>query len=102
MSALGQKRTFAVQNGMSALPPKADMCGATSRCPLCANSGHRVAYVFDIEVFANGQRRVVYQFDCDGERQPCGCGPSYPSVMAISQTDLPCRSVIAEAYSGDW
>ena len=28
MSALGQKRTFAVQNGMSALTPKADMCGA--------------------------------------------------------------------------
>ena len=28
MSALGQKRTFAVQNGMSALPPIADMCGA--------------------------------------------------------------------------
>ena len=27
MSALGQKRTFAVQ-GMSALAPKADMCGA--------------------------------------------------------------------------
>ena len=29
MSALGQKRTFAVQNGMSALPPIADMCAAT-------------------------------------------------------------------------
>ena len=29
MSALGHKRTFAVQNVMSALPPKADMCGAT-------------------------------------------------------------------------
>ena len=28
MSALGQKRTFAVQKGMSALPPKADMCSA--------------------------------------------------------------------------
>jgi hypothetical protein len=28
MSALGHKRTFAVQSGMSALPPKADMCGA--------------------------------------------------------------------------
>ena len=28
MSALGQKRTYAVQKGMSALPPKADMCGA--------------------------------------------------------------------------
>ena len=30
MSALGQKQTFAVQNVMSALTPKADMCGATS------------------------------------------------------------------------
>jgi hypothetical protein len=28
MSALGQKRTCAMQNGMSALPPIADMCGA--------------------------------------------------------------------------
>src|SRR5262249_37652725 len=28
MSALGHKRTCAVQKGMSALPPKADMCGA--------------------------------------------------------------------------
>jgi hypothetical protein len=25
---LGQKQTYAVQNVMSALPPKADMCGA--------------------------------------------------------------------------
>ena len=40
MSALGHKQTFAVQNVMSALPPKADMCSATSACPLCANSGH--------------------------------------------------------------
>jgi hypothetical protein len=29
MSALGQKQTFAVQNSMSALPPKTDMCSAT-------------------------------------------------------------------------
>ena len=28
MSALGQKRTCAAQNVMSALPPKADMCSA--------------------------------------------------------------------------
>ena len=28
MSALGQKQTCAVQKGMSALPPIADMCGA--------------------------------------------------------------------------
>jgi hypothetical protein len=29
MSALGHKQTFAPQKAMSALPPKADMCGAT-------------------------------------------------------------------------
>jgi hypothetical protein len=29
MSALGQKQTCAAQKGMSALLPKADMCGAT-------------------------------------------------------------------------
>ena len=29
MSALGQKQTFAVQKGMSALPPIADICSAT-------------------------------------------------------------------------
>jgi hypothetical protein len=28
MSALGHKRTYAPQQAMSALPPKADMCGA--------------------------------------------------------------------------
>jgi hypothetical protein len=28
MSALGQKRTYAPQKIMSALPPKADACGA--------------------------------------------------------------------------
>jgi hypothetical protein len=28
MSALGHKRTFVPQKVMSALPPKADMCGA--------------------------------------------------------------------------
>ena len=40
MSALGQKQTFAVQNVMSALPPKADIRGAISECPLSASSGH--------------------------------------------------------------
>src|SRR5262245_1539746 len=33
MSALGQKQTYAMQNGMSALPPKADMCGALAHVP---------------------------------------------------------------------
>ena len=40
MSALGQKRTFRSAIAMSALPPKADMCGATRSCPLSAISGH--------------------------------------------------------------
>ena len=47
MSALGHKQTFAVQTGMSALPPKADMCSAqadvrfvpadiaTDQCDVC-------------------------------------------------------------------
>jgi hypothetical protein len=30
MSAFGHKRTYAVQNGMSALPPKADICSAVA------------------------------------------------------------------------
>src|SRR4029453_4550790 len=38
MSALGQKRTCAVQKGMSALPPKATL-NASFECPLGANSG---------------------------------------------------------------
>ena len=39
MSALGHRRTFAVQKSMSALLPKADMW-CTSPCLLCAKSGH--------------------------------------------------------------
>jgi hypothetical protein len=31
MSALGQKRTFAAHNGMSALPPKADIQAISPR-----------------------------------------------------------------------
>ena len=36
MSALGQKQTYAVQEGMSALPPKADI-SALARNLLCCN-----------------------------------------------------------------
>ena len=46
MSALGQKQTCAVQNVMSALPPKADICGAQARCPLSANSGHSCLFSY--------------------------------------------------------
>ena len=37
----GSKLTCRHLIAMSALSPKADMCSATSACPLCANSGHR-------------------------------------------------------------
>jgi hypothetical protein len=39
MSALGQKQTFAVQEGMSALPPKADISVRLAARPLCAKNG---------------------------------------------------------------
>jgi len=41
MSALGQKQTFALQQVMSALPPKAGHVRCNWRCLLWANSGHR-------------------------------------------------------------
>src|SRR5262245_38416840 len=41
MSALGQKQTYAVQKGISALPPIATSI-AFSACPLRAKSGCRV------------------------------------------------------------
>ena len=40
MSALGQKQTFAVQKSVSALLPKADMCGATRDVRFVPKSRH--------------------------------------------------------------
>ena len=45
MSALGQKRTFAVQTAMSALPPKADMRSAKRDVRFAPESGHSSVYV---------------------------------------------------------
>jgi len=42
MSALGQKQTFAMQNGMSALSPQADIERLANECPLRADSGHKL------------------------------------------------------------
>jgi hypothetical protein len=55
MSALGQKQTFAPQKVMSALPPKADMCGAARdvRYGPIADMRHS----FDHLVGAGNQRR---------------------------------------------
>ena len=46
MSALGQKQTFAAQKAMSALPPKADMCGAIAH----------VCFVPKADIGRNGDR----------------------------------------------
>jgi hypothetical protein len=42
MSVLGHKQTFAVRKGMSALPPKADICGATSDVRFGAEADNNV------------------------------------------------------------
>ena len=40
MSALGQKRTYTLQKGMSALPPESRHVRCDYGCPLWAKSGH--------------------------------------------------------------
>ncbi len=45
MSALGQKRTYAVQNGMSALPPKADIDWSLPNVPLAVSTDVTVAHL---------------------------------------------------------
>src|SRR5215831_8807603 len=46
MSALGQKQTFAPQKAMSALTPKADMCGATRDVRLNCIGDHGCGFDF--------------------------------------------------------
>ena len=60
MSALGHKQTFAVQIGMSALHPKADMCGATKDVryvPIADIRTILVCGLFDDLVGTGKQRR---------------------------------------------
>src|SRR5215471_2477883 len=45
MSTLGHKQTFRGAIGVSALPPKADMCGATS--DVCFGQKADIAHLFD-------------------------------------------------------
>ena len=56
MSALGHKRTFCDAEVMSALPPIADMCGATRDVRLSANSGHRRLFDHLICTSRHGRR----------------------------------------------
>ena len=52
MSALGQKQTCAVQNGMSALPPIADMCGALAHVRFVPKAD--IARLFLLLISPNG------------------------------------------------
>ena len=74
MSALGQKQTCAVQKGMSALPPKADMCGALGhvrfgpKADMCsAQADVRFTPNRDIDcafrMSTKGQKRTPGQFE---------------------------------------
>jgi hypothetical protein len=57
MSALGQKQTYAVQNGMSALPPiataKADICPRS-----CLLYPRKRTYAVQLGMSALGQKRT--------------------------------------------
>ena len=63
MSALGYKRTFRSAIGMSALPPKADMCGATRDV--------RFVPIADISGFIRSPRRRERR---KGGQAECFCG----------------------------
>ena len=72
MSALGQKRTYAVQKVMSALPPKADMCSALAHVcfvPIADIApsfdqfvGPRKKRIWDSKTQSLGGREIDYQF----------------------------------------
>ena len=55
MSALGQKPTYAAHNGMSALPPKADICGALA--DVCFGPKADIGSLFD-DLVGTQQKRL--------------------------------------------
>jgi hypothetical protein len=79
MSALGHKRTFAVQNGMSALPPKADMCGAT----------RDVRFVPIADIPAGATQRLSCPGSCARWRAFTPCSKSVPKWSRIPLLNHP-------------
>ena len=61
MSALGQKQTFAVQNAMSALTPKADMCSALAHVRYIPGLGARSRYVTICLMVLRTGRRMLHR-----------------------------------------
>ena len=75
MSAMGQKRTFAVQNGMSALLPKADFPEWRLQCSLWATRGHT----------QNPRARFWAQYFVS--QSDCGNGPAVIILMMSAETN---------------
>src|SRR5215475_11037252 len=67
MSALGHKQTCALQTGMSALPPKADMCSALAH--VCFGPKADIVTLFDHLVGTGEQRRRHCEAECLRGRQ---------------------------------
>jgi hypothetical protein len=86
MSALGQKQTFAVQKGMSALPPKADMCSAPAH----------VCFV-PIATDAPPDFQAILKNDTD--QFLCVMGPEYAVLQQTVDSREICRDEAANAQS---
>jgi hypothetical protein len=76
MSALGQKQTRAVQNAMSALPPIADMCGATQNVRLVP-----IADILVMICLKQKDRREAVSPKSD---QPGGCDVRFTFFQLLS------------------
>ena len=69
MSALGQKQTYAVQHGMSALPSIADMCSAVVHVPfgliadIAASFDHFVSRQKNAIGYSNAKRLGRFEID---------------------------------------
>jgi hypothetical protein len=123
MSAKGQKQTFAPQNVMPALPPKADMCGAlvhvhfgpvadilsavaitlladggltSDRTTVCDKRHGKVSAILDPGWFHATQRRSTRRYFHLAIRQ-ANITAAAPIAAAITDVNSPARSTISRA-----
>ena len=82
MSALGYKQTFAPQKVMSALPPKADICGAQSMSAKC-------------------QKRTSLIQSPRQQRQSAPAGTVRPSAFAVLKVDARFQISLVRGLHGE-